>query len=539
MAATDTGSIYLTQETSDTAAPRFPDYGDAGDLAGARRARRAFWLCVASSVLITFVLYYAERFLRYPDAERHYLAALSYEPERARAYLQSAIEHDRADGKPPMPRYVQALAVREEDDFAFHTFEEAYELDPADSLFAVRYGCRLYAAGKPEEALKRFREARANPPENALPYYLEAAALLASTNDAASLNDAMVIVARTNNGSQNVIFPKPLWFADLSQTGYQRIELSRQIVAEVTEPLLAFTGQIIDSTKEDGLSQGRSSDVRSWLTQLQIMGRRFVPDGKAQGLAPVRTGMKIQLAAARRLHELGYGGEQRSAEEMPGHIETIETALASLAKYEATREEARSREEAAFLFPLQMSMWTGAALLAALLAAYIPYRLLGIRLSSWTVPHKALGLWLIVGSAFLFFTLLHLQTAFSLRTVDDPSDMNPSLRVWWATVVFMLALGVVYPALTLRTPRDISRMAGRPEEQLEMIPIARQIYLRTYLALGFRYYGLLVGAFIFVFCAWLNTHRIFTGLYPWQVELRPTVLMDQESAAVATAIANL
>lgn len=124
-------------------------------------------------------------------------------------------------------------------------------------------------------------------------------------------------------------------------------------------------------------------------------------------------------------------------------------------------------------------------------------------------------------------------------SVDEASNVNPGLRLWWATVVFMLALGVVYPALTLRTPGDISRMAGRPEERLEMIPIARQIYLRTYLALGFRYYGLLVGAFVFVFCAWLNTHRIFTGLYPWQVELRPTVLMDQESAAVAVAIANL
>ncbi|MEX2016422.1 MAG: hypothetical protein WD873_07255, partial [Candidatus Hydrogenedentales bacterium] len=183
----------------DAERPNFKDYGEGGDMAGARRARRAFRLSVAACLVFTGMLWFSERFLRFEHADRLYLSALTLNRESARPMLHQAVRYDREAREKPTPKYLQALAVREEDDVILERFAEAYAADPADGLFAVRYGAQLYLMDEPQKAEEVLKAAALQPPDSTLPEYLAAAARAKAGGTEAALEEAMVGVARTNS----------------------------------------------------------------------------------------------------------------------------------------------------------------------------------------------------------------------------------------------------------------------------------------------------------------------------------------------------
>lgn len=68
-------------------------------------------------------------------------------------------------------------------------------------------------------AREKFREAGVHPPRNALPNYLEAAALAAGLKPGADLSESMALVARANNSAAPLLFPVPQWHATLPRAG--------------------------------------------------------------------------------------------------------------------------------------------------------------------------------------------------------------------------------------------------------------------------------------------------------------------------------
>lgn len=517
----------------------FPDYGDSGDLAGARRARRAFRLCVASVLFLTGMMWFTERFLRHDQTEYLYLSALTLPRESARVMLQQAIKVDTETRDLPTPKYTQALAVRQEDDVILRTYEEARKMDPSDSLFAIRNGCRLFLMGFPGEAADVFREASQHPPNNALPHYLEAASLARAGEGEEALSDAMVAVARTNNSGENVILPRPLWFADLPQDGYWYADLSRDIVDECCALLYHFTRQVAGAVQKQ-IGQNQKHIAKTWSTQLKILGEKLASDCEPSGTIQGIAGLNIQLRAIELLEELESAENRTSpSRELASERQTVEQAIAMVREFEIHREERILHDVQEVRHPLILVRNGTLGILIAYVLSLILHRLMRLKKSSWTLPHSALGKGILGGGSILLFVILHLLTALQRTAAPQTEYVRAVSSVWWGLLGLLILFGLLYPSLSLKPIGEVSRRTGRPEEIDETLPKVRRAYRRAYVSFVLRYYGILFGLFVCVVCAWVVTVRITTDLYPWQAELLATGLLDEEVAVMSRSLGLL
>lgn len=546
------------------ATPGFPDYGDSGDMAGARRSRRAFRLCVASCVAITGMLWFTERFLRYEQTEYLYLKALTLPRSQARDMLQQAIKIDGEIQESPTPKYTEALAVREVSDVVLSVYAEASRLEPSNSLFAVRHGCKLLEMGYPEAAADRFREAAAHPPKNALPAYLEAASLAtaslaAASRDAASqtaasqdatsqgagsqdveaFENAMIMAARTNSSNKDIVFPRPLWFSGLPQDGYQYADLSRKIVSESCAPLGLFARQVISAAAERRLGQIQMQSARTWLGQIRAMGEHLATRSEPMGTLQAIMGIAIELEAIGELAKFESAGSVAGDSKLMERQAILLRALEGLEEFEAGRDarvEAGKRE---VWFPLGLFGWGAVCVISAYLLGFTLHKSLGLRKTSWTVSHSALGKGVLCGGCLFLLFLAHVLTFFQHLPGSQSAYAAAISPIWWTVLGVLIFFGCVYPAVTLESAEVVSRKLVRPEEIDDALAMARRAYRRAYMSMAVRYYGILSGLFACVVCAWVISYRIVMGLYPWQVELLASGLLDEEIETARRALALL
>jgi tetratricopeptide (TPR) repeat protein len=229
--------------------PGFHEYGFGTDHTGARRQRRAFRLAVFACILFTMVLWFADNYKRYDLLETKYRISLTLHEESAWPVLRQVIKRDREINDPPSAKYLEAMAMVEEPEEVLNRFEQAYELNSNSASLIILYGCSLFQDGQYKEARERFREAAIQPQKNALPRYLEAAALAASISPTEGMSEVMDLIALTNNSGAPIIFPQPLWHASLPKKGVWYAEKHRDIVVRCCAPLYSLKGQIISRGK--------------------------------------------------------------------------------------------------------------------------------------------------------------------------------------------------------------------------------------------------------------------------------------------------
>jgi tetratricopeptide (TPR) repeat protein len=272
-----------------------PFYEHTADVAGARRARRSFRFCVTASVLLAVMLWFSERYLRFELTESQYIAALTLPTESARAILRNVVKRDAAEHDSPAPKYLEALAEREEEDNVLPAYDKAYKLDPTDVFLVIRYGCALVRAGRYAEAQQRFREAGLLPTENALPKYLEAAAMAFSEPANGNLTASLALLAKANTGDNPVEFPMPLWSGELPARGVWYNKLRRRVADECCAPLYKYAELVLSQAKHQiGLRRVQYWD--SWLSTLETMGQRLAV-GNQIGAIQATAGIRIQLGA--------------------------------------------------------------------------------------------------------------------------------------------------------------------------------------------------------------------------------------------------
>ncbi|MCH7908809.1 MAG: hypothetical protein IIB38_04245, partial [Candidatus Hydrogenedentes bacterium] len=409
---------------------------------------------------------------------------------------------------------------------------------PTNSLFAVRYGNRLFLLGNYAQAAEQFSAARALPPANALPRYLEAAAIARAGNDTDALSEAMVLVSRSNNAGESIIFPKPFWYSGYPETGTQYARLSREIVDESCA-LLYQLSQDVKSAVHDQLAAGQTQHAKTWLEQIQLMGRRLVEESEPKGTLQAIAGITIQQQATDMLSELERNEGRGFGESLIETRVKLDKALGPLNEFENTRAERQGRIEQEYLYPLELA-WKGIGiLLGAYLLALTSHKILRLRKSAWTLPHSALGKWTLgIGITTLFF-LLQLLNALQQIPAAQEEYTRAIVTVWWGVVGVLILFGCLYPGLTLSTPEEVSRKSGRLEEMNHTIRLARHAYRRVYAAMIVRYYGILSGISMCMICVWAVTYRIMKGLYPWQVNLLSDGLLAEEYKVVEQVIAML
>jgi tetratricopeptide (TPR) repeat protein len=519
----------------------FPDYGDDGDVAGARRSRRAFRLCVAALIVLTMFSYIAERFLRYGQAESNFLSGITLPRDSARVLLQSAIRLDAAASKTPTSKYTQALAVREEDDAALEVYARAFEMDPNSSFFAIRYGCRLYLLGKPEQALEKFRHAGNQPPGNSLPRYLEAAAAARADRSAKGPRGAIVLLSRANNTRDPLSFPKPIWFSGYPQTGTQYAFLSREIFAESTAPLYTLVHQVLRAVENDPEPR-HSQDAKTWLDQIVTMGERLVTDAEPVGTLQAIAGVSFQMQALALLEKTRTAAGDETADALKPIIERqvkLRQALDRLNEFEAGRDAQLAAIELEFWRPIQLAFITLGALILAYMLARGLHAVLRYRKTAWALPHSTLGKAVLgIGPATLL-ALLALMAVFQHLPLSQPWYLGVLSTTWWGVVAVLAGFGVIYPGLRLAAPEDVSKKSGRLEDMPEVARLARQAYRRVYAAFVVRYYGILCGVYVCMICVWVLGYRVGYGLYPTQINLLASGLVRQEQEVVRSVIALL
>jgi len=520
---------------------RFPDYGDDGDIAAARRSRWAFRLSVTALGLLTFFSGIAERYLRYTQAESNFLYGITQPRDSSRVMFQASIRLDAAASKTPTPKYTQALAVREEDDVALETYERAYQMDPNSSFFAIRYGNRLYLLGRPGEALEKFRHARSQPPANALPRYLEAAAAARADRSEKGLREAIVLLSRANNTRDPIVFPKPIWFSGYPQTGTQYATLAREIYTESCAPLYSLV-QLVIRAIEAGPDLRRSQDAKTWLDQIITMGDRLVREAEPVGTLQAIAGVSFQLQALELLEKIHNESGEGAADALKPIIERqvkLRQARELLNEFEAGRDTQVDAITQDYLGPNWLAFKTFGLFVAAYLLARGLHAVMRYRRTAWAVPHSTLGKVVLGIGAGAFLVLLMMTAVVQRLPVGVPWDLTVLTTAWWAIVAVLLGFGVIYPALRLSSPEDVSKKSGRLEDMPEVVRLARQAYRRCYAAFVVRYYGILAGVYICTVCVWVLVFRVVNGLYPTQVNLLANGLIRQEQEVVHSVITLL
>lgn len=519
----------------------FPEYGEGGDKPGARRMRHAFRFSVIACVFLVGMLWITERHLRYELSESQYQAALTLEPESARVLLRYAVKRDTETREAPSPRYMAALAEREESDLVLPTYEKAYRLDPDDGLLALRYGCRLFIAERYAEARERFREAGLQPPPNALPGYLEAAALAMAQPPEKDLSEPLALVAKTNSGGKDVVIPQPLWAQGMPTGGLWHTQLQRQIADECCAPLYKFIETVAAQAKRR-IAVKEVRDWDTWLVTIQDMGRRLMAKPSVSILQTI-AGIRVQIAALDLRVAISEGERGTPDSALVEKRAQLSSALALLTGFEDRRDTLIAAEVRKYRYPVDLCWKTLVVMGGVYLLVYLLAHATGAKRRAWTIGHSPTGLAVLCGAPAILFCLLLgitvLQHINPTSLQGSPQWLGTLHVIWWAVAIIALALGVAYPFAAVPGADRVLQARGLVDVTPEVRHAARRAHRMAHISLMRRYYGVLFGLMLCVACAWTVIYRIAVSLYPWQTKLLASGLGYEETQVVKQALSLL
>jgi hypothetical protein len=486
---------------------------------------------------LTGVLWVAERYLRYDLNETQYISALTLQDESSRVLLRNVVAREVAQGKEnPTARYVKALALVEEEGLALDRFEQAYKLDSNDSFHLLNFGTQLFLEGQSAPARERYREAGIQPPNNALPGYLEAASLAVSDADPERLTEAMAILARTNHGGEPILFPKPPWHPSLPREGDWYARKRRHLVDRCCAPLYRFRNLTLTKAGAH-LDAGELSDWRTWLDELEALGDRLVGDSESGdeeiGSPQATAGVQFQLDAVRLKQRLNEVADRRPDSGLAERAVLLEQALAKLRNFENERDGVVSVHRELLAQPLRLVV-NGMLLLGLLyVVALMAAKLLMTGRSAWTLPHKPFGIVTALVGHGLLLTLLLLFIPIQHADLGIAATLSFALTIlWYGLLGALLLFALAYPALALPKPATVAAQDVTPEEAAARLPDARRAWRSAYVSLYRRYIGILFGGAVCGVCFWFLLFRIATAYFPTQLDLLVTGLTAEELETV-------
>lgn len=474
-------------------------------------ARWSFALGVLACVGFTAALWISDNYLRYELEEYQYRASRTHHPSSARAFMRNVVKRQSTGQEVANPLYLEALAAIEEDDLILSAYQRAYEKSPANPFLLINYGCRLYLAGQYREARERFREAGIQPQKNALPRYLEAAALAAAESEPGGFDTAMGLVARANSSGDPVIFPKPLWHSSLPTDGAWYCNNQRFIVMLALAPLFKFHPAILERARARN-EAGEAMGAETWLEAAQLMGERIAgaPGAAPEDIGVVQAiaGLEMQLhSVTMRLAWLRARGETPGAELLRAE-ERIPAALERLKQYDTGREVRIEAVRERLALPLRW-IWHAAVLFGGLYA-------LVWAVLSWFGRADAAGplppvsrIALGMGSVMLAGALLG---AFAVRSWTEPSALLAVAQVLWYG-----GLGLAVAGAAIAPFFAPSRRWSLVQQTL----------------------GRAIGYGVMLLCVWFLLYRLVTGLYPYQIELLTPGFVSEEVHLVKATLEAL
>lgn len=511
----------------------FPEYGQGGDYAGQRRSRRAFRYAVCAVVAFVVAVRVYDGYFKLELDETQYVNSLTLQPASARPILRHVVKVETEKSGKPIPLYVEALAGVEEDDKILPTYEEAARLGPNNPDLLIKFGCELFQRHEFEAAREKFREAGVHPPRNALPNYLEAAALAASLKPGSDLSEPLAIIARANNSGAPLRFPTPLWHPTLPKHGEYYAEHRRDLARRICAPLSQLKQFLAERARHD-IEGNRIGDWDQWLSTVQEMGRRIATangDSSSAESTQVMAGINIELDTVNLRKELAAKtGDPTEA--LAEQAENLSTAMAKFTAFEDERQRGIDRSRAEVKRPFVIVFRALYLTTAAYLLVWVFGAVVRARPGDVTLPHTRLG----VGVLCSGLLLLGLGLQALLYTANNTALSTQIETASAGLILALIVFGALYPTLSLPAPRTVlARHGGDPALQ-KPIGWARR---NAGVALARRYFGVLVGGTFIVLAVWVVTFRLMIGLYPDQFELLISGMEETERQCIASAIAAL
>lgn len=504
----------------------------AADRMAVRRWQRARRAGILALLAFTGALWFAENYLRYDLNETKYISALSLPNESARAILRNAVKDEIKRHGKAVPMHLEALASIEEDDLVEARYQEAYALNPNSWELVLNYGTRLFLNGRIADARERFREAGVQDPNNALPRYLEAAALAVSDQQQSDLSEALAIVARTNVSKATVRFPRPLWHPSLPRRGDLYQGKQQIIVDRACAPIYRFKNLIEARVRAQGAEHAYQWD--DWLETVQVMGERLLIAPEETGsvhLSQAVTGIQLQLD----MLGLRVWLAETTGRAVPPNAEAraalLREALNRLGAFSEDRNTWASSARAQLLKPLR-GVATSAMLLLALVAgALLLGRVTGLRQIGRDFVPPAGAVTVLLAALAGFTGLLG---AYSVNAwYGGEADWTAVITVlWYAATALGVLAGALLPALYLPGSAVMPRYAAHAGS-----PTARR--LGGYLNLAKRTWEDVLMALLASTCIWVILGRIVLGLYPTRLDLLVPGFEAECAALIREIIAML
>lgn len=509
-------------------------YGVGGDYIGARRARRAFRLLVIAVLVFTFSLYFVEKFLRYDLIEVQYRMSLTFEDDSQRAILRNVVRRDALRGTVPTARYVEALANIEEDDVVLERFAEAVKLAPDNGNLLMVYGCKLFQQLQYTESWQIFREANLKTSRNALPKYLQAAALVASSSSEEDFRTALALVGRANDAGEQAAFPQPLWHESLPKAGHWYDTLRRRLADQCCAPLYHFKNLVIRRAQEQA-GEGDFQEWDAWLNQLQQMGDRLLGNEDSErenlGTSQAICGLQIQKdALAMRISLREKAGLPPDSALIERQVK-VQEAMGVAQRFEVEREQFANAARIQVQRPLR-NVATG---LFALFAASAFYWLVAAlfhtdRNSRARRQTRREFVALLIWGSLLFLILAGISAGWG----GAPAVSAVLSGAWFLLLGLALLVAPIYPALILPSPGSVCAGLTAEPSYSERLAEARACRRRAYLSAAGQFAGRALGVFLISTCLWFVGYRIVAGLYPTDTKLILPGMEAGEMAVIET-----
>lgn len=497
-------------------------YGVGGDYVGARRTRRAFRLLVFACVGFTFSLYFVEKYMRYERTEVQYRMSLTLEDDSQRAILRHVVRSDAEKREVPTAKYVEALAYIEEDDLVLERFAEAVKLAPDKGSLWVVYGCKLFQQRHYTEARQILREATLKSARNALPKYLHAAAIAASSETEDDFRTAMALVSRANDSGEAVLFPQPLWHETLPKRGNWYEMLKRRLADESCAPLYYLRNAVLKRASV-ALDEGDFQTWDGWLLQLQTMGEHLLgersSDGALPGTSAAICGLQIQKdAVAMRIalrDRRGGGGVPR--EDLAERAVVVDDAITRVLDFEAERETHVAEAEGHVVRPLLLAANALVLLGLAVCVGWIFSKVIRTDKNARTLRQSQ-------GAMKVFFGWIGLMSILLLLSgiVEMPELQNLIASTWYLLVGGIIGFAVLTPLSSLPPIEQLCQPFVAEADYMERLREARRRRRKAHCSLSSRYLNIALGAIVLLLSVYFIGFRVIAGLYPTDIKLLTT-----------------
>jgi hypothetical protein len=510
--------------------------------------RRAFRLTVLIVVLFTFGLWFSDSYLQYDLSERKYMSALTLPPSSARPILRQAVKVDEETRESPTPKYLYALAQKEERDLVLPTYARAHAVESRNAAVAMRYGVHLFNTDQWPAAHDVFAQAVDNAPKNVLPAYLRAATAPYLQGEAVDIAGAVGLLTGANNSQRMVEMPRPPWSRALPQRGYWYADQCRDVVTEICWPLYAFLRAVkAEAQKDFDAGVTRSWDTR--LMQVQAMGQRLASGATrdedrfgppAGSVLQAMAGVTLQRDVIALREQLREVEGRPPDEELLSRRLKLTTVLEQFRTFEGERAERVAESRATHGFVLGSVVEPG-ILLKAIYVLILFYLVMAFASTgggaAWCVPHGRVGSVVIGAGSVALFCMLIGITACQQFQWAGTGWMPVAGTLWWGIVLAWMGFACVWPVLSL--PSAEHAAASKPEHGEDAIHAARKQRRRCVRLAVRRHLGILLGSLFIVSCFWVIVFSILTNVYPWQTEFLASGLAAEEVALVRDALAPL